>query len=211
MCVIAIFSGNLPAQVPEKYSIAVGKVSDEDTLILVNLPGVDIIDNMSPLAAYSIKEYLKLRYNVLKVYPYAKKAAIVLEEIETETESLKKKRKKRKYVRSREDVLREQFEEDLKKLTITQGKILMKLIDRETGHSSYDLLKDMRGGFRTFLWQGAARLYGTDLKNRYDPEGEDLVIERIVQGIESGELTMQTLYVIKKSEINTLQTKPSKQ
>jgi len=74
----------------------------------------------------------------------------------------------------------------LKELTITQGKILLKLIDRQTSSSSYEIVKDFRGRFRAFFYQSFARMFGYDLKVRYDPLGDDADIERIVQMIESG-------------------------
>ena len=74
----------------------------------------------------------------------------------------------------------------VKKLTITQGIILVKLIDRETGHTSYEVIKDLKGGFTAFFWQGIARIFGNNLKAEYNPDGEDAKIEDIVRGIESG-------------------------
>jgi hypothetical protein len=73
-------------------------------------------------------------------------------------------------------------------MTILQGRILVKLIDRETGHTSYDLVKQLRGSFQAWMWQGVAQLFGNDLKGEYDPQGDDRVIESIVRRIENGEL-----------------------
>jgi hypothetical protein len=91
-------------------------------------------------------------------------------------------------MRQAEKELNEQFGEDLKDLTFTQGKILLKLIDRETGDISYNLVKELRGGFTATLYQGFARLWGYNLKTHYDPEGEDELIESIVLMIENGQL-----------------------
>ena len=87
-----------------------------------------------------------------------------------------------------EDEIEAQFGKELRDLTITQGKILLKLIDRQTSNSSYEIVKDFRGNFRAFFYQSFARLFGYDLKARYDPLGEDADIERIVLMIESGTL-----------------------
>ena len=82
--------------------------------------------------------------------------------------------------------LQSEFEGELKKLTIKQGIILVKLIDRETGNTSYELVKQLRGSFSAFLWQSLARLFGSNLKLEYDPYGEDKLIEEIVVMIEQG-------------------------
>jgi hypothetical protein len=73
-------------------------------------------------------------------------------------------------------------------LTVTQGRILIKLIDRETGNTSYSLVKELRGSLQAFFWQGLARLFGSNLKSEYDANGQDVQIEAIVQQIERGEL-----------------------
>ena len=69
---------------------------------------------------------------------------------------------------------------------MTQGKILLKLIDRETGSTSFDIVKQMRGNFQAFMWQSVARIFGSNMKTEYDPEGEDIMIERAIQLIEAG-------------------------
>ncbi|MCB0784678.1 MAG: DUF4294 domain-containing protein, partial [Flavobacteriales bacterium] len=95
------------------------------------------------------------------------------------------------YVKLAEAELRAEFEAEVRELTISQGKVLIKLIDRETGQTSYDLVKQLRGGFQAFIWQGVARLFGNDLKDDYDPDVEDRMIEVIVQRIERGELAVK--------------------
>lgn len=81
-----------------------------------------------------------------------------------------------------------EFEDDLKQLTITQGRILIKLVDRETGSTSYELVKELRGTFSAFFWQTLARLFGSNLKSVYDPYGEDRLIEEIIFLIDRGQL-----------------------
>ena len=87
-----------------------------------------------------------------------------------------------------EDDIAAQFGPELKELTFTQGKILIKLIDRETSSTSYTLVKELRGSVRAFFYQGFARLWGYNLKTKYDPKGEDELIELIVLMIENGQL-----------------------
>lgn len=80
----------------------------------------------------------------------------------------------------------DEFEKEVKHLTVTQGIILVKLIDRETGRTSYQVIRELKGRFTAFLWQGIARIFGNNLKAEYDPDDKDRIIEDIVQGIEAG-------------------------
>ena len=91
------------------------------------------------------------------------------------------------YMKTVEKELKAEFEELLKDLSMTQGKILLKLIDRETGNTSYELVKDLRGGFQAFMWQSVARLFGSNMKSEYDPNGEDVMIERAIKLVEAGQ------------------------
>jgi pyruvate dehydrogenase complex dehydrogenase (E1) component len=81
-----------------------------------------------------------------------------------------------------------EFEDDLTKLTITQGRLLIKLIDRETGNTSFDLVKELRGSFSAFFWQAIARLFGSNLKSTFDKDGEDKLIDQILVLIDNGQL-----------------------
>jgi hypothetical protein len=85
-----------------------------------------------------------------------------------------------------EQQLLREYKDDIKKLTISEGRILLKLIDREARRTSYALIKEFRGGFSAFFWQSIARIFGGDLKVEYDPYGEDKVLEHIVMLIEIG-------------------------
>ena len=86
----------------------------------------------------------------------------------------------------KEKELRDQFEDELIHLTISQGKILIKLVDRETGNTTYQVIQELKGGFSAFLWQGVARLFGSNLKSEYDADEEDKMIEDIIVRIENG-------------------------
>ncbi len=121
-----------------------------------------------------------------RVYPYAVLARKKLEEINAHLATLKNEKQKKEYIDQVEKEIRDQFEEDLKSMTITQGKILIKLIDRETGNTSYALVKEFKGSFSAFFWQSLARLFGSNLKMHYEPLGEDSVIEDIVVKMQKG-------------------------
>ena len=130
--------------------------------------------------------WTRTKYNVKKVYPYAILAAAKLKEYNTIMEKMDEKTRKA-YLKVVEKQLKDEFEEPLKNLSMTQGKILLKLIDRETGNTSYTLVKDLRGDFQAFMWQSLARLFGSNMKDEYDPTGEDIMIERAIKLIEAGQ------------------------
>ena len=177
-------SAQQPTQLPDGRTIT---MMGEDTMPLVMLPSVEISDATSAEALARLRAYNKLKRDVKKAYPYAKLAAAKFEEMDQNMAKMNKRQRK-KYAKEQEKLLKDQFTEELKNLTVNQGKILMKLIDRETGNTSYDVIKTMRGSFNAFLWQGFARFFGSNLKDGYDPEGEDETIESIIRGIESGEI-----------------------
>jgi hypothetical protein len=126
--------------------------------------------------------------NVKKAYPYAKLAGEKFNEYNQKIAGIQSKSVQKAMLKQAEDELQAQFGAELKELTITQGKILLKLIDRQTSNSSYDIVKDFRGSFRAFFYQSFARVFGYNLKVKYDPLGEDADIERIVILIESGNI-----------------------
>ncbi len=132
--------------------------------------------------------YLKLKRNVKKAYPYAILASVKLKEYDIILNNMPEK-KRAPYLKKAEKELKIQFEGDLKNLTMTQGKILTRLIDRETGMTTYKVIKNYRGGFSAFMWQSVGLLFGNNLKGKYDPsKGEDKLIEEIIQQIQDGEV-----------------------
>jgi hypothetical protein len=165
------------------------KVEEGDTIVLAYLHTIFVTDNWSPhRKKRHTKKYLKLIRDVKKAYPYAKLAGDKLKLYDVELKAIKKEKDKRKFLDKVEDELRNEYEGDLKNLTITQGIILIKLVDRETGETSYELVKQFRGSFSAFFWQQLARLFGHNLKLRYDPMGEDYLIEEVVLLIEAGRI-----------------------
>ncbi|MBK8362482.1 MAG: DUF4294 domain-containing protein [Bacteroidetes bacterium] len=162
-------------------------IEEEDTIYVVNLHLVTV-EAEGPDYLKNLQAYYRLRFNVIKVYPYARLAAVKLNEMNSKMSTMKTDREKRKYRKGVEEQVRKDFEDQLKKLSVNQGKVLIKLIDRETGHSSYELIKDLKGSMNAFFAQGMAKLFGHDLKGKYDPIGDDKTIESIVQQIERGEI-----------------------
>jgi hypothetical protein len=134
------------------------------------------------------RQWERLVRNVKRAYPYAKLAGIKFNEYNQRIASIKNEKVKKDMMKKAEDEIQAQFGNELKDLTITQGKILLKLIDRQTNNSSYDIVVDFRGRFRAFFYQSFARLFSYNLKVKYDPLGADADIERIVLMIESGSI-----------------------
>ncbi|WP_069658221.1 DUF4294 domain-containing protein [Arcticibacter eurypsychrophilus] len=121
----------------------------------------------------------RLRYNVLKVLPYAKFARNRYSRLNEQLAQTTNKREQRKLVKVCEKEIKDMFNKEIKNMTITQGEILIKLIDRETGNSSYELVKELKGGFTAFCYQSVARVFGHNLKQKYDPQ-EDRDIENVI-------------------------------
>ena len=128
-------------------------------------------------------KYLILRRKTLKVYPYATLAAERLTKLNDRLNNLKKRSKRKRYTRIIERYIQKEFTDELKKLTRTEGQILVKLIHRETGKNTYELLKELRNGFRAFSYNLIAKAFDISLKKEYDPKisREDYFIEDILR------------------------------
>lgn len=165
-----------------------GVIIDGDTLLLSSIDEVYIFPLRKFKSRRDLRRYRRLIRNVKKAYPYAKLAKAKLDEIEANLTKLTTEKARKDYVKRVEKEIRYEYEDELKKLTITQGRILIKLIDRETGETSYELVKQLRGSFSAFFWQALARLFGSNLKTEFDAQGEDKLINEIVILIENGQL-----------------------
>lgn len=178
----------LPPDSMERYTTVKARIIDGDTLPVVDLQPFHLFAPRYFTTRSAAMRYQRLVFNVRKVYPYARLAGIKLREYSEELEKMESDAQRRRAVRQIEKEIREEFEGDLMKLTRTQGMILIKLIDRETAHTSYDLLRDFRGMVSAVFWQSLGRIFGYNLKTGYDPGGEDYLIEEIVLMIEAGVL-----------------------
>ncbi len=165
-----------------------GVIIDGDTLLLSSIDEVYIFPMRKFKSEKDLRRYRRLIRNVKKAYPYAKLAKKKLDEIEANLLKLKTEKARKEYIKQVEKEIIDEYEDELKKLTITQGRILIKLIDRETGDTSYQLVKELRGSFSAFFWQALARLFGSNLKSEFDAQGEDKLINEIVILIENGQL-----------------------
>ena len=139
------------------------------------------------------REYYKLVYNFARVYPYALASGRLQEIVDSTITAGNYGRMKRdRYMNQVQKQLFGDFEGALRNMTISQGRVLLKLIDRETGQSSYSIIKEYKSGIAAGFWQGVAKLFDNDLKAKYDPEGEDRELEELVQAWHAG--TFPALY-----------------
>lgn len=164
------------------------KILGGDTIPEVFLNEVEIYSLKLPKSKRGRKRLTKYIKNVKKVYPYARLAGIQLRKYEYQLSQAKNDKARREMMKQAEKEINEKYGGELRNLTFTQGKILIKLIDRETGESSYSLVQDLRGNFTAFFYQAFARIWGYNLKVKYDPEGEDKQLEVIVRMIERGQI-----------------------
>ena len=160
-------------------------VIEGDTILRSEIELKEVIV-FQPLKFYSYEEaksYILLRQRTLRVYPYAKLAADRLKVLTERLDQINSKRKKRKYLRMIEDFIYNEFELELKKLSRSQGKILIKLIHRQTGNTTHELVKELRNGWRALIYQTTASLFKLSLKDTYNPRDiyEDYLIEDILQ------------------------------
>lgn len=155
-------------------------VYEGDTIEAKILAGVYVFKRNKRLT-----EWTRLRNAVYVTYPYAKRASWVFSDIENHIAHSKNPIEIHKYINSREKELKKEFTEPLKNLSVYQGKVLMKLINRETGGTNcYDILKQLKGGFTARFWQTVAFVFGSDLKQPYDAKGKDAEMESIVREVQ---------------------------
>jgi hypothetical protein len=152
-------------------------IFEGDTIEAKVLAGVYVYSYMNSKAKWT-----RLRNAVYVTYPYAKRAAYILNDVNAHIAG-KDAAYVTKYINSREKELKKEFADPITNLSVYQGKVLMKLINRETGNNCYNILKEFKGGFTARFWQTVAFFFGSSLKQPYDPNGEDAEIEKIVKEV----------------------------
>lgn len=161
----------------------------QDSILVKYLPQFEVLTLRTFIKKRDQKKYDRLVRNVKKVYPYAKLAGERMKAYAMVMQTMTRKERKN-LVRSFEDEIKNTHGQDLKKLTPGQGRILLKLIDRETGNTPYKLIEDLRGSFAAIFWNITASFFDFDLKQGFDPKcnEEDLYIDEICQMIDAGQL-----------------------
>jgi len=130
-----------------------------------------------------IAKWTRLRNAVYVTYPYARKAGFIMNEINSKTQQMDKEKKK-EYIKTREKELKKEFSDPLTNLSVYQGKVLMKLINRQTGNNCYDIIKEYKGGFTARAYQTVAFFFNSSLKQSYEANGDDKEVESIVKEVE---------------------------
>ena len=179
---------NLLSQDTLKHIVVPGKIIEGDTVPYIDLRTVVVFPQLDFKSWSELVGYERLVINIKKVYPYAKLAGVKLTEYKHKLDSIPTERERKKFLKAAEKDLEAQFGNEIKDLNFTQGKLLIKLFYRQTGNSTFDIVKELRGSFNAFIYQTVARIFGYDLRSQYDPEGSDKAIEHIVQMIEDGSL-----------------------
>jgi uncharacterized protein (DUF2164 family) len=179
--IVLLFSVSIKAQIQDTLKIS---VEDSSVIYSIGLKEIDVTKDEAYASEMDAerKKILILKRRVYKVYPYAKLTADKLTQINATMDKLKTKKEKKKYFKLVEDYLEEEFEPKLKKLSRKDGQILVKLISRQTGHSTFNLIKDYKSGWKAFWSSNTAKLFSIDLKTEYQPfdVAEDFYIESIL-------------------------------
>lgn len=168
-------------------------IEGNDTIFLAPLPAAKVYEKKPRQKGRQWKKYYRLVYNFAQVYPYALVAKDIVHEADSTIDARGLKYiGKDKYVNAIVKDLFNSFEEPLKNLTVTQGQLMMILIDRECGVTPYDIIKNFKNGYAAGFWQGISKMFGNSLKRHYDPTGEDAAIEELVIKWRQG--TFEQLY-----------------
>jgi hypothetical protein len=154
-----------------------------DTIPQSWLPTVEVRAIQSKIVAKYWREWTRLRNAVYVTYPYAKSASKVINEVNAQLVNVKDERTRKQIIKAREKDLKKEFADKVTNLSVYQGKVLMKLINRETGNNCYEIIKEYKGGFNAGFWQAVAFVFGSNLKQPYEAKGEDREIEKLVQEV----------------------------
>lgn len=174
----------MPQYGPNDTILVPAKVYNGEFLAARTMELTWVTRPMPPGMRKRYEEWTRLRNAVYVTYPYARKAGIILNEMNAKLALLSSEGDRKTYIKSREKDLKREFTTPLENLSIYQGKVLMKLINRQTGNNCYEIIKEYKGGFTARFYQTIAFFFSSNLKQPYDPKGDDQVIESIVQEVE---------------------------
>ena len=155
-----------------------------DTIPMSYLAGVEVFTRLTPQLRRYWAEWTRLRNAIYVTYPYAISASRIMNDINAKLVGINDRKKRKQIIKSREKELRKEFTDKLTNLSIYQGKVLMKLINRQTGNNCYEIVDEYKGSFNAALYQTVAILFGTSLKQGYDALNKDKDMEKIVQDVE---------------------------
>ncbi len=191
-CFCVLFLQNFQAEAANRNHLLL----QTDTVLLlgnglhVYLPEVEVIHLKKRSRKYKrqSRKYWRMVRNVRIAYPYAQEANRIILRLEGQLKTVDSKKERRKLIKKEYKALMKKYKKPLMKLSISQGRILMKLVYRESGNSSYYHIKELKGTLTAVFWQSIAAMFGTSLKAEYDPLGNDRMLEDIIKRMEKGEL-----------------------
>lgn len=173
---------------PERFYLLQNVKRDGITMPEVEIKEVTVVARPGSAGRNEYRKYERLIYNIKKVYPYALIVRIRLNQVNEELKSITNEKERKNYIKNVEKDVFAKYEDDMLNMSITQGRLLIKLIDRETQNTSYSLIREYRGKLTAAFWQGIARIFGSNLKEEYDAYGDDALIESIIKEIDAGRL-----------------------
>ena len=171
-------------QISKDTIVSYAMIYNGDTIEAKTLADIPFYSRYNLAQMNNRAKWTRLRNAVYVTFPFAKRASIVINDINTRLVRIQSEEDRKNYIKSREKELRKEFTSPLTNLSIYQGKVLMKLINRETGNNCYQIIKEYKGGFTAGVYQTVAFFFTTSLKQPYDKNGEDTEIEKIVQEVE---------------------------
>ncbi len=186
MLILSLVLQIVNAQERDSSKLVMGLIQGNDTIISVRIKEIWVFPERKFSSKREQRYYSRYVAKVKKVYPLAVEARDLLKKYEPQYYALSSQRDRRKLMKKLEQELLDQHKEELKKWSISDGKILLKLINRETDRTAYTIIRDFRGEVSAIFWQGIARLFKNNLKDEYSPSNEDKYLEEIVRKIESG-------------------------
>jgi hypothetical protein len=159
-------------------------VYNGDTIELKTLANLFFHAQMTAAQRENAAKYNRLRNAVYVTYPFARRAGMVMNEMNEKLSGINGRSERNKYIKSKESVLRKEFTDPLTNLSVYQGKVLMKLINRETGNNCYEIIKEYKGSLTARFYQTVAFFFNSNLKQPYNAETDDAVVEKLVMEVQ---------------------------
>lgn len=177
-----------PENLPSSYAVMERQIENGDTIFIGYIRDVYIYPPMVFTSKNQEKFYWRTVRDVKRALPFARMVSSEITQVNAELFKLPNDRERKKYISQYKKEAFRKYEKDLRKLTVNQGKMLMKLIDREYGINTYELVKDYMGAIPAFFWNSIAGLFGSSLKQDYDGNDKDRIVERVVTLVDAGQL-----------------------
>ena len=175
--------GPIHGQLTMSDSVSAYETDSSGTYTMVHLQPFTFVEQTLYYSVEEYRQFWRMRYYVTRVMPYAQQALQLMAATEGDLSGLQMRRQQRRYLRQAYNQLKEQYKDPLKQMYVEEGRVLIKIIERETGRTMYDIIKTYKGGDDAVFWQGIAKAYGYSLKDGYDPADEP-ILERILSAME---------------------------